>query len=164
MTQPATSAVVRKEIVVRAPIERAFSVFTERFGDFKPPEHNLLGAAIAETVFEPHVGGHIYDRGVDGSECRWARILAYEPPNRVVFSWDIGPQWQIETDPENTSEVEVRFISDAPQRTRVELEHRHLDRHGPGWQGVREAVDGDAGWPLYLARYQNLLTNENRRP
>ena len=82
-----------------APIERAFAVFTERFGDFKPPEHNLLGAPIAETVFEPQVGGHIVDRGVDGSECRWARILAYDPPDRVVFSWDIGPQWQIETDP-----------------------------------------------------------------
>jgi uncharacterized protein YndB with AHSA1/START domain len=159
MTQAATSAVVRKQIVVEAPIERAFGVFTERFGDFKPPEHNLLGADIAATVFEPRVGGHIYDRGVDGSECRWARILAYEPPHRVVFSWDIGPQWQIETDPENTSEVEVHFISETPQRTRVELEHRHLDRHGPGWQGVSQAVNGDAGWPLYLARYGELLSN-----
>lgn len=81
--------------------------------------------------------------------------------NRVIFSWDISPQWQIESDPENTSEVEVRFISDDPERTRVELEHRHLDRHGPGWQSVRDALDGDAGWPLYLARYHELLTNEN---
>src|SRR4051812_47158699 len=106
MTQAAVT-VVRREVVVEAPIERAFSVFTERFGDFKPPEHNLLGVAIAETVFEPEVGGHIYDRGVDGSECRWARVLVYEPPDRVVFSWDIGPTWQIETDPGNSSEVEV---------------------------------------------------------
>ena len=67
-------------MVVNAPVEQAFTVFTERFGDFKPPEHNLLAAAIAETVFEPRVGGHIYDRAVDGSECRWARILACEPP------------------------------------------------------------------------------------
>src|SRR2546421_8308016 len=99
MTQ-AADVVVRRQIVVQAPIERAFTVFTARFGDFKPPEHNLLGAPIAETVFEPKVGGHIYDRAVDGSECRWARVLAYEPPDRVVFSWDISPQWQIETDPE----------------------------------------------------------------
>jgi uncharacterized protein YndB with AHSA1/START domain len=112
---------------VQAPIERAFTVFTERFGDFKPPEHNLLGAAIAETVFEPKVGGHIYDRAVDGSECHWARVLAYEPPDRVVFSWDISPQWQIETDPQLTSEVEVTFVAETPHRTRVELEHRHLD-------------------------------------
>src|SRR3989442_4186304 len=148
---PAADVVVRRQIVVEAPIERAFAVFTERFGDFKPPEHNLLGVAIAETVFEPKVGGHIYDRGVDGTECRWARVLAYEPPDRVVFSWDISPRWQIETDPDHTSEVEVRFVPEGPDRTRVELEHRQLDRHGPGWQSVAEGVDGDAGWPLYLA-------------
>ena len=81
------------------PIERAFAVFTEQFGDFKPREHNLLAVPIAETVFEPRVGGHIYDRGVDGSVCRWARILAYEPPSRVLFTWDIGPTWQLEADP-----------------------------------------------------------------
>jgi uncharacterized protein YndB with AHSA1/START domain len=79
---------VRTQIVVEAPIDRAFQVFTEGFGAFKPPEHNLLGAEIAETVFEPRVGGHLYDRGVDGSECRWARVLAYEPPDRVVISWE----------------------------------------------------------------------------
>jgi hypothetical protein len=106
MTRAATE-VVRRQIVVEAPIERAFTVFTARFGDFKPPEHNLLEVAIADTVFEPKVGGHIYDRGIDGSECRWARVLVYEPPNRVVFSWDISPQWQLETAPDNTSEVEV---------------------------------------------------------
>ena len=64
------------------------------------------------------MGGNIYDRGVDGSQCRWARVLAYEPPNRVVFSWDISPQWQIETDLDKTSEVEVRFIAESPDRTR----------------------------------------------
>jgi len=158
MTQ-AAATVVRRQIVVEAPIERAFTVFTQRFGDFKPPEHNLLGEAIAETVFEPRVGGHIYDRSVDGSECRWARVLAYEPPDRVVFSWDISPQWQIETVPENTSEIEVRFVAETPQRTRVELEHRNIDRHGPGWQAVNEGVADEAGWSLYLARYAALFTD-----
>jgi len=149
--------VVRKQVVVNAPLEQAFTAFTAGFGDFKPPEHNLLAAAIAETVFEPHVGGHIYDRAVDGSECRWARILAYDPPARVVFSWDISPDWRVEADPELTSEVEVRFVAEGPDRTRVELEHRHLDRHGPGWRSVCEGVDGDQGWPLYLARYASLI-------
>lgn len=149
---------IRRRIVVPAPIERAFAVFTERFGDFKPPEHNLLGAPIAETVFEPRVGGNILDRAIDGSECRWARILAYEPPNRVVFSWDISPQWQVETDPDLTSEVEVRFVAETPLRTRLELEHRRIERHGPGWESVSEGVDSDEGWPLYLARYAALLT------
>jgi uncharacterized protein YndB with AHSA1/START domain len=156
---PATDTVVRKEIVVQAPVERAFRVFTERFGDFKPPEHNLLGAAIVETTFEPRVGGHIVDRAEDGSECRWARILAYEPPTRVLFSWDIGPTWQIEPDAGNTSEVEVRFTADGPDRTRVELEHRHIDRHGPGWEAVRDGIDADQGWPLYLDRYAALFTS-----
>ena len=156
MTQ-AAAEVVRRQIVVDAPIDHAFTVFTDRFGDFKPPEHNLLRVPIAETVFEPKVGGHIYDRGTDGSECRWARILTYEPPHRVVFSWDIGPTWQIETDPDRTSEVEVTFTAETPGRTRVELEHRHFDRHGPGWESVRDGIAGDQGWPLYLARYAGLF-------
>jgi hypothetical protein len=74
-----------------------------------------------------------------------------------VFSWDIGPQWQIETDPDLTSEVEVRFFTETPKRTRVELEHRHIDRHGPGWQAVIDGVDGSEGWPLYLDRYAALF-------
>jgi uncharacterized protein YndB with AHSA1/START domain len=110
-------------------------------------------------VFEPRAGGHICDRAADGSECRWARILAYEPPDRVVFSWDISPQWQIETDPDRTSEVEVRFVPEGPDRTRVELQHRHLVRHGPGWQSLAEGVE-DQGWPLYLARCAALLGQE----
>jgi uncharacterized protein YndB with AHSA1/START domain len=157
MTTPAQATSIRHEVVVEAPIERAFSVFTKGFGSFKPPEHNMLGVDIAETVFELREGGNVYDRGVDGSECRWARVLAYEPPNRVVISWDISPQWQIETDPEKTSEVDVRFIAEAPDRTRVELEHRNIDRHGEGWEAVREGVDGDAGWPLYLHRFADVV-------
>ncbi len=153
MSTQTPRAAVRNSIVVDAPIDRAFSVFTDDFGAFKPREHNLLSVEIAETVFEGRVGGNIYDRGVDGTECRWARVLAYEPPDRVVFSWDISPQWQIEADPARTSEVEVRFISEAPERTRVELEHRNLERHGEGWEGVREGVGGDGGWPLYLSRF-----------
>jgi uncharacterized protein YndB with AHSA1/START domain len=151
------SATVTKEIVVNASIDEAFRVFTARFGDFKPREHNLLAAPITETTFEPHVGGHIVDRAEDGSECRWARILAYDPPNRVVFSWDIGPTWQVEQNLDNTSEVDVQFSADGPDRTRLRLEHRHLDRHGPGWEGVRSGVDSDGGWPLYLQRYAALL-------
>ncbi|BBZ59770.1 SRPBCC family protein [Mycolicibacterium monacense] len=154
----AQSTTVRHEVTVDAPLERAFRVFTERFGDFKPREHNLLRVPIAATVFEPRVGGHIYDRGVDGSECRWARIVAYEPPDRVVFTWDIGPTWQVEADLERTSEVEVRFVGETAERTRVVLEHRHLDRHGDGWESVATGVGGDAGWPLYLTRYRGLLT------
>ncbi|MGH8300440.1 MAG: SRPBCC family protein [Steroidobacteraceae bacterium] len=153
-----TDPTVRKHIEVPVPVERAFAVFTERLGAFKPPEHNLLGAPIAETLFEPRVGGHIYDRAVDGRVCRWARVLVFDPPERVVFSWDIGPTWKLEADPRNASEVEIRFIAVSEVATRVELEHRHLDRHGPSWPDVRDAVDGEAGWPLYLGRFADLVT------
>jgi uncharacterized protein YndB with AHSA1/START domain len=160
MNQPAAATTVRHSTVVEAPIEKAFRVFTENFGRFKPPEHNMLGVDIAETVFEARVGGDVFDRGIDGSVCRWANVLAYEPPHRVVIRWDISPTWQIETDPDKTSEVEVRFHPESPTRTRVELEHRHIDRHGEGWEGVREGVDGEQGWPLYLRRYADLFIEE----
>ena len=157
MTTQAQATSVRTEIVVDAPIESAFAVFTEQFDRIKPRDHNLLGVDIAETVFERRVGGSIYDRGVDGSECRWARVLAFEPPERVVFSWDIGPTWQIESDPDTASEVEVRFVAETPGRTRVELEHRNLDRHGDGWEGLRDGVAASEGWSLYLQRYGDLF-------
>jgi uncharacterized protein YndB with AHSA1/START domain len=161
MSDKPSETTVHHTVVVDAPVEKAFAVFTEDFGRFKPPEHNLLGIEISETVFEARVGGSVYDRGVDGSVCRWARVLAYEPPHRVVISWDIGPTWQIEPEPNRTSEVEVRFVTEGDQRTRVELEHRNLDRHGEGWQGMREGVDGDQGWPLYLKRFAALFAGED---
>jgi uncharacterized protein YndB with AHSA1/START domain len=156
----ATATAVQTAIVVEAPIERAFRVFTEDFDRIKPREHNILPVDIAETVFEPRAGGRVYDRGVDGSEYQWARVLAFEPPNRVVFSWDISPQWQPEPDSEKTSEVEVRFIAESAERTRVELEHRNLDRHGEGWEGARDAVGGEGGWPLYLHRFGELIADQ----
>jgi uncharacterized protein YndB with AHSA1/START domain len=158
MTQTTDPTTAKASIEVNAPQQRAFEVFTRDFGSFKPPDHNLLAVPIAETVVETHVGGHIIDRGTDGSECRWARVLAYEPPDRFMFSWDIGPTWQIETDPTRTSEVEVTFSALAEERTRVDIEHRHLDRHGDGWTGIREGVSAGEGWPLYLNRYADLLS------
>jgi uncharacterized protein YndB with AHSA1/START domain len=157
MSVQATETSVRASIVVEAPVERAFRVFTEEMSSWWNPDHHILQAELAGMVFEPRVGGHIYDRGVDGSECRWARVLAYEPPNRVVFSWDITTQWQLETDPERTSEVEVQFTPEGADRTRIELEHRGLDRHGPGWEGTRDAVGSPGGWPDGLRRFADYL-------
>jgi uncharacterized protein YndB with AHSA1/START domain len=91
--------VLRHQVVVGGTPEQAFAALTERMGDIEPKEHNLLSSPIVTTTFEPRVGGHIVDRAEDGSECRWARVLAYEPPDRLVFSWDIGPTWQLELDP-----------------------------------------------------------------
>ena len=153
----ATDTVVRTSIVVEADAERAFKVFTADIGSWWPPEHHILQADLAEMVFEARTGGHIYDRGTDGSECHWARVLVYEPPERVVFTWDISPQWQIETDPARTSEIEVRFVPEGPQRTRVELEHRNIDRHGEGWEQVRDGVAHPDGWGLGLRRLADRL-------
>jgi uncharacterized protein YndB with AHSA1/START domain len=157
MTTQAQATSVQSEIVVEAPLERASAVFTEDIGSWWPPENHTLEAELAEMVFEPRVGGHVYDRGVDGSECRWARVLAYEPPNRVVISWDITPQWQLETDSSRASEIEVRFVREAPERTRVELEHRNLERHGEGWEGLRDAVGSEGGWGSCLQSFAERM-------
>ena len=155
MNKETTDTAVRVSIVVDTSVEKAFSVFTEDIGSWWPPEHHL--APVTEMVFEPRVGGQIFDRLKDGGESRWSRVLAYEPPTRVVFSWDVSPQWQIESNPENTSEVEVRFTAEGPNQTRVELEHRNLDRHGGGWQQMRDAVSSDGGWPLGLNRFRGRV-------
>lgn len=152
---------VRLTVDVAARPERAFHIFTTQFDRIKPHDHNLLSVEIAETVFEARVGGFVYDRGVDGTVCRWARVLAYDPPNRIVISWDIGPRWQIETDPARTSEVEIRFTAQGAGRTRIDLEHRHIDRHGDGWEAVREGVGHEGGWALYLKRFDGIVTSHD---
>ena len=153
MTVQAPTTSVRKSIVVDAPVERAFAVFTDDMGSWWPPDHHILDAPLKEMVFEPREGGRIYDVGTDGSECQWSRVLAYEPPTRVVFSWDINLEWKVETDPERTSEIEIRFTPEGEDRTRVELEHRNLDRHGDGWEQMAGAVGSPGGWGRGLERF-----------
>jgi uncharacterized protein YndB with AHSA1/START domain len=130
--------------IVEVPIEQAFSIFTEGIGSWWNPDHHIIEAPLSHMVFEPFVGGNVYDVGTDGSECRWSRVLVYDPPRRVVFSWDINAQWTIETDTAKCSEVEVTFAADGPEMTRVVLEHRHLDRHG---EALRDQIEGmRSGW------------------
>jgi uncharacterized protein YndB with AHSA1/START domain len=158
MPSSATEASVHTSIVVEAPPERAFRIFTEDIGSWWNPDHHLLGGGeLAAMEFEPFVGGRIVDRTTDGRECSWARVLAYEPPHRVVFSWDIALDWTIETDHEKTSEVEVRFVPEGPERTRVELEHRGLERHGRGWESMRDAVGSPDGWNSGLSRFADRV-------
>lgn len=146
MTTQVRNDTVNVTTVVEASPEHAFRVFTEGIESWWDPNHHLLDGELDRMVFEPRVGGHIYDVAKDGRECHWARVLAYEPPRRVLFSWNINLQWQLEADLARTSEVEVRFVPEGEGRTRVELEHRHLGRHGTGWERMREAVG--SGWSL----------------
>lgn len=139
---------VRRSVVVEASIERAFNLFTRDIGAWWDSDKHLLGEPLAEMIFEPHVGGHIIDRGTNGAENRWATVMVYEPPDRVAFSWDINLSWQIETDPARASEVHVTFTAQDAKHTVVELEHRHLDRHGNGWEAMRDAVGSPGGWDL----------------
>ena len=157
MSTQATDTAVQTSIVVQAPIDRAFRVFTAEMGSWWPPDHHILEGELAEMVLEPRAGGAIYDRATDGSTCRWARVLAYEPPNRIVFSWDISLSWKVETDPDKASEVEVRFVPEDPDRTRVELEHRNIERHGDGWEQMRDAVGSPQGWGVGLRRFAEAV-------
>ncbi|HEY1650756.1 MAG TPA: SRPBCC family protein [Acidimicrobiales bacterium] len=151
---------VNTSIVVDAPIDRAFAVFTEDMGSWWPKEHHMLQSQESHMVFEPKKGGRAHELGDDGTECKWASVLVWEPPNRVVFTWEISPQWSLESDPAKVSEVEVRFTAEAAGRTRVDVEHRNLDRHGDGWEGLRAAVDSPEGWPLDLAAFSRRLEDE----
>jgi uncharacterized protein YndB with AHSA1/START domain len=140
------TATAHASVVVDAPQERAFAVFTDGIDSWWPREHTIGEAELKEMVLEPKVGGRAYGIGVDGSESDWGRVLAFDRPNRIVVSWDITLQWKHEPNVAKTSEFEVRFIPEGPDRTRVELEHRHLERHGEGWEAMRDAVGSPNGW------------------
>ena len=141
-----TTTTAQASVIVDAPQERAFAVFTDGIDSWWPREHTIGEAELREMVLEPKVGGRAYGIGVDGSESDWGRVLAYDRPNRIVVSWDITLQWKHELNIAKTSEFEVRFIPESADRTRVELEHRHLERHGDGWEAMRDAVGSPNGW------------------
>lgn len=151
MTPQASAMTVRHAITVEAPIDHAFAVYVEQ--GFVNTEHRIGDADMDRLVLEPHEGGRWYECSIDGTECDWGRVLAYEPPHRLVLGWQITPEFTPEPDPARASEVEIRFIAQTERRTRVELEHRALERHGDGWQALRDAVDAPDGWPDDLARF-----------
>jgi uncharacterized protein YndB with AHSA1/START domain len=153
MTAATTDTVVHAAIVVDVGIERAFSVFTDGIDSWWPREHTIGAAPLAEMVLEPRVGGRAYGRDIHGGESDWGRVLAYEPPHRVLVSWDINLLWSHEADPARASEFEVSFRAESPTRTRVELEHRHLERHGDGWEQMRDAVGSPNGWSSGLEAF-----------
>lgn len=143
---------VTKTITVAAPQERAFRVFTEKLGTWWPKDYSIGEADMADFILEPKAGGRWYEVGVDGVEYEVGRVLAYEPPRRVVIAWHLNHEFIFDPDPQHASEVEVTFVAD-DDRTRVELEHRAIERHGDGAQGVFAAVFGPNGWGYVLDHY-----------
>jgi len=143
---------VRKSMSVKAPPAIAWRVFTEKMGTWWPLAHYKIGKANAvDAVVEPHVGGRWYERGEDGSTCDWGRVLTWEPPSRLVLSWDISADWQY--DPQLHTEIEVRFIAEGKDGTRVELEHRHLDRYGARREEMRRIFETEGDWGRLLEAF-----------
>ena len=135
---------VRKSIVVNAPQAHVFDFFTAKHDLWWPRAHHIGTRDNFTAVLEPRAGGRWFERGDDGSECQWGRVLAWEPPRRLLLSWDIGADWK--PDPGLQTEVEVRFIAEAAERTRVELEHRKLERYGDKAEMMRALFDGPGAW------------------
>lgn len=147
---------VRCSVVVEAPRERAFSVFTRGMDRWWPRDHKIGQAPLKEVVIEPHQGGRLYERGTDGSECDWGRVVVWDPPSRIVVSWQVNGQWQFDPDPAHGSEYEARFIAESANRTRVEFEHRDFERHGDAGQRIHDAVEN--GWAELLKGYATIAS------
>ncbi|MGH3716950.1 MAG: SRPBCC family protein [Micromonosporaceae bacterium] len=152
MSTTSTIPAITGTVTVAVPIEKAFRVFTESLHTWWPAEYHIGRAEMAEPVMEPKAGGRWYERGVDGSECDWGQVLVWEPPSRLVVTWQITGEWQYDPDPERASEVEVRFTADGPEQTTVQLEHRFLERL-VGGQAMHAAISGDGGWAGVLRHY-----------
>jgi uncharacterized protein YndB with AHSA1/START domain len=149
---------IPRSFTVAVPAERAFHAFTADFVRWWPAEYTWSGAVLQWIGMEPHTGGACYELGPEGFRCDFGRVLLWQPPHRLRFSWQIGPTRVPEPDPARASEVEVRFLAETPDRTRVELEHRHFSRHGSGAREYRAAMDSPQGWDHILHRYARALT------
>lgn len=153
-----TPAPIRKTVQVTASADRAFTFFTARMGRWWPHAHTLLGAPQEDVVIEPRSGGRWYERGVDGSEYNWGRVLAWEPPDRIVLAWQLDADWRY--DPDLITEVEVRFVALGAEATRVELEHRRLENYGARAAEARERLDSPEAWTGTLDRYAEIASRE----
>lgn len=158
-----TETVFRCAITVEVPIEEAFEVFTAGFDTWWPRPHHIGSAELAEAVLEPRMGGRWFERGVDGSECEWGRVLTWDPPHHVAVSWQIDADFRFEPDPDRASRVDVRFTAQDEETTRVELAHSGLERHGAEWRRLYASISSPGGWHTILAGYGETATASARR-
>jgi uncharacterized protein YndB with AHSA1/START domain len=157
MTTTAPIPPITGTVTVATPIEQAFAVFTGSIDAWWPHQFHIGQADVAEVVLEPRVGGRWYERGVDDSECDWGRVLVWEPPHRIVFTWQINGNWQFDPDPARASEIEAVFTADGPEQTTVALEHRYFERIDGG-QTIRDAIQGGNSWKLLLESFATTVT------
>ena len=155
--QQSSGLAVRRSIVVDARPERAFAVFTEGMTAWWPLQTHTIGSKPpAEAVIEPREGGRWFERAADGTECDWGRVLAWDPPDRVLLSWEITCDWR--HDASVHTEVDVRFVAEDDGRTRVELEHRGLEAYAERAEEMRGVFDSDGGWPGLLRRFAGAVS------
>jgi uncharacterized protein YndB with AHSA1/START domain len=159
MTDPTLDTPVQKSITVKASPERAFQVFTDEIDTWWPRTHHIGKAPMKKALIEGRLGGRCYTEQTDGTECDWGQVLVWEPPARFVMAWQIDyAGWRYEPDLAKSSEVEVRFTPESDGTTRVDVEHRHFNRHGETGAGMRFAVGAPNGWSgilqLFAARVE----------
>lgn len=160
--ETAQEPVIRKTLHVEVPIEKAFQVFTERMGKWWPQSHHVGGTLFKDILIDPREGGRWYEINAEGAECIWGKVVTWEPPKKVVLSWHLQPDWSFDGSMAKASEVALEFVAEGPETTRVEFEHRHLERHGAGWQKMREQVGAEGGWPMILDLFVRTANHEVR--
>jgi uncharacterized protein YndB with AHSA1/START domain len=154
-------APVRQTITVNASVERAFRVFTADIDAWWPRTHHIGKSPMRKAIIEGRAGGRCYTEQEDGTECDWGQILVWDPPKRLVLAWQITHEWGYQPDLAQSSEVEVRFTPVAGGATRVDLEHRHFERHGAGAASMRTAVTSEGGWSALLRLFATHVERAN---
>jgi len=152
------SSSVKSEVIVEAPADRAFRVFTEKMDTWWPPEHHIGKGEMKAIVLERRAKGRWAEVEADGSECDWGHVLVWDPPRRLVLAWQLTAEWKFDRD--FVTEVEVNFTPVDATRTRVALEHRNLERFGTNEEAVRNAVGSEGGWPLTLERFAEAAVQQ----
>jgi uncharacterized protein YndB with AHSA1/START domain len=149
----AQNTAIKRTLHLDVPIEKAFQVFTERMGTWWPASHHVGATPFKDILIDPRAGGRWYEINVEGAECVWGTVVEWQPPKKVVLSWHLQPDWKFDPDLARASEVVMEFVKEGPKKTRVEFEHRHLERHGAGWENMRAQVGAEGGWPAILELY-----------